>query len=675
VKYRPEIDGLRAIAVIIVVLYHLGFTIFSGGFIGVDIFFVISGFLITTIISNEIDSGKFSIIHFYERRIKRILPALMVILLLSSCASWIFLPPNELINFTESLFSVLFFSSNIFFWHNSDYFTVEANLKPLLHTWSLAVEEQFYLFFPLLIFFIKKHKKNVLLIIFILCIFSLALSQFASIYYKVANFYLAPTRFWELFIGSLCSILISNRSKFFEADIKIGNIYFLNKFSLSIFGILLIIYATIFFDKTTPYPSFYTLVPTIGTALIILFSSDNKIGKLLANKYLVFVGLTSYSAYLIHQPLIVFFQSIISKYFLLFIIFFLAYFSYKFIETPCRKKSFSNKKIKKFAILSTTFFLIYSIYILKFMPFPFEDDLAQMLSKYNVIYATNMDERKFIISRIKYENKKYNTLVLGSSRVKQINKNSQDENLINLGVSGASIEDIIGIGVVAANKFNPNLIYIGVDPWFFNLNSGKVEWKSIESHYIKSLNIISNKDNVAESNNISSNENIQNSNVYKIYRKINQSYFYKVQNLNDSPGIYDKIRRDGSRVYNSNFTNLSQNEIDEYISKQLHYSINDFQFSNTSFQLLVKLIKYLQYKHIKVVLVLSPYHPALYSNVNFNKNVLIDTEKKLSKLASSFQLQLLGSYDPNKCGCTEMDFFDGLHPKSNCMYSILSSTN
>lgn len=209
-NYRPEIDGLRAIAVMSVILYHAGFTAFSGGFVGVDVFFVVSGFLITSILVNDLSRGTFSIARFVERRARRILPALFLVIGACLVPAWILLVPHEFESFSRSIVAVVFFVSNIVFWRESDCFDTASAEKPLLHTWSLAVEEQYYLLFPLFMLLVwRLDRRANTLILVVLALFSLALSEWSSIRMASANFFLLPTRAWQLLIGSICAMLVS----------------------------------------------------------------------------------------------------------------------------------------------------------------------------------------------------------------------------------------------------------------------------------------------------------------------------------------------------------------------------------------------------------------------------------------------------------------------------------
>lgn len=296
-KYRPEIDGLRAVAVIPVILYHAGYGAFRGGFVGVDVFFVISGYLITTILIDDLKGQEFSILSFYERRVRRILPALFTVVLVSVLAAWFICVPHDMNDFLSSLIGVTTFSSNIFFWRTSGYFANATEFKPLIHTWSLAVEEQFYLFFPIILFLIwRTSNRSVPILIGIIAVSSLLLAQWCSARYPEAAFYLLPTRAWELMIGALVAVL---------ADRFVGSRW-VEELGGAV-GLALICGSVFVFSSRTPFPSVFTLAPTLGAAAVIAFSSRSTFaGRLLSARALVFLGLISYSAYLWHQPILAF---------------------------------------------------------------------------------------------------------------------------------------------------------------------------------------------------------------------------------------------------------------------------------------------------------------------------------------------------------------------------------
>jgi peptidoglycan/LPS O-acetylase OafA/YrhL len=283
-KYRREVDGLRALAVLPVIFFHAGFEIFCGGFIGVDIFFVISGYLITTIILDEKEANKFSIVNFYERRARRILPALFLVMAICLPFAWVWLMPSDLKEFAQSLTAVTVFSSNILFWKTSGYFESAAELKPLLHTWSLAVEEQYYLIFPLFIIATWRYgMKWMVTALSVVALISISLAQWGATHMPLATFFMLPTRFWELLIGSFIAFYFASK-QFSPHSLKLSNV-------ASLVGLLTILYAMFKFDKFTPFPSLYALIPALGSALIVVFATPQTIiGKLLGYKFFVGVG-------------------------------------------------------------------------------------------------------------------------------------------------------------------------------------------------------------------------------------------------------------------------------------------------------------------------------------------------------------------------------------------------
>jgi peptidoglycan/LPS O-acetylase OafA/YrhL len=299
-EYRGELDGLRAVAVIPVILFHAGIQAFAGGYVGVDVFFVISGYLITSIILQDIERDRFSIATFYERRARRILPALTVVALVSVVPAWVLMDPEQLREFGQSLGAVGLFGSNIFFWSQSGYFARAVDEKPLLHTWSLAVEEQFYLLFPLGVFALWRwgRRRRGLTVAFILVgAASFALSEVASRVAAGANFYWAPTRAWELMIGAMFATSGASYREWLRPSLLMDNL-------LAGAGGVLILAAVFWFDSTTRFPSAWALLPVVGTALILAHGrGETWIGRALSTRFLVGVGLISYSAYLCHQPL------------------------------------------------------------------------------------------------------------------------------------------------------------------------------------------------------------------------------------------------------------------------------------------------------------------------------------------------------------------------------------
>jgi peptidoglycan/LPS O-acetylase OafA/YrhL len=339
-KYRAEIDGLRAMAVVPVILFHAGFDFFDGGFIGVDIFFVISGYLITTILLYDLMNNQFSLVKFYERRARRILPALFFVITMCLPFAWIWMLPSEMKDFAQSVVATSLFSSNILFMQESGYFADIAEVKPLLHTWSLAVEEQYYLFFPIVLFFAWPFgEKRVFWVICLVAALSLLLAEWSLRNQHLINFYSIQTRAWELLAGSIAAFLVQKNG------LKESN-------SLSILGLSLIIFSIIIFDETTPFPSLYTLFPVIGVMLVILFGAEKTLtAKILSNRIFVGFGLISYSLYLWHQPIFAFAKIRLIEHPSSGFIFtlcvastILAYLTWRFIEQPFRNPLYINRK-------------------------------------------------------------------------------------------------------------------------------------------------------------------------------------------------------------------------------------------------------------------------------------------------------------------------------------------
>jgi peptidoglycan/LPS O-acetylase OafA/YrhL len=339
-KYRPEIDGLRAVAVLPVMVFHAGQPVLTGGYVGVDVFFVISGYLITTILLDDIEGGRFSIARFYERRVRRILPALFVVIAACVPFAWAWMLPDAFESFGQSVVATVLFSNNVLLWLTSGYFAQAAETKPLLHTWSLAVEEQFYILFPLLLAVLVRPGRIAL------AIAVLGVASFALMLWSVetglpgadARFYLLPTRAWELLVGSAAALLL-------RADLPVPTRPV--RSVLAGTGLAMIAAAMVMFDQGTDFPSLWTLLPVAGTVLVVLFAGrDEPVGCLLGHRVPVAVGLVSYSAYLWHQPVFVFYKlrtmeeiTVPAALGLIVLALALAALTWRFVEQPFRRGS------------------------------------------------------------------------------------------------------------------------------------------------------------------------------------------------------------------------------------------------------------------------------------------------------------------------------------------------
>jgi peptidoglycan/LPS O-acetylase OafA/YrhL len=349
--YRPDIDCLRAIAVLSVLFFHLDFTPFTGGFVGVDIFFVISGYLITRLIYVEISETKeFRYSDFYIRRVRRLFPALFFTLVLCFLFAFILFSPTHFQRFSGALFHVLLSVSNFYFWQESGYFDVNSIFKPLLHTWSLSVEEQFYLVWPLLLaLLLKKGSRPFTFVVFLtLGVLSLLLAWHLESNISL-TFFLTPFRIYEFCIGAF--VVWADKHKPKKNYIKE---------IMLMLGLGLVVYGIIAFDRNTYFPSYRALIPCVGTGMIIYAGTADHIGRLLKSRTLVFIGLRSYSLYLIHWPIVVFYSyfkaeplSLFEKWIIVAISLAFASVMYSHIELPYRYKLSKSRHVSKKSVAFT----------------------------------------------------------------------------------------------------------------------------------------------------------------------------------------------------------------------------------------------------------------------------------------------------------------------------------
>ena len=668
IKYRPEIDGLRALAVLPVILFHAGFELFSGGFVGVDIFFVISGYLITTILIEDIEQNRFSLINFYERRARRLLPALFFVMLVCIPLAWVLLHDESLNKFGSGLIGISLFISNIVFWQTQGYFSELAELNPLLHTWSLAVEEQYYILFPIFLFLAWRAGKNIMFwVIVLFAIISLALSEWGWRNQAVANFYLAPTRAWELFAGSIAAFIVLKRG------VQSNNFF-------SLTGVALIILSIFAYDKTTPFPSLYALVPVVGVVLLILYADKSTFAaRLLSMKVFVGLGLISYSAYLWHQPLFAFFRihvktvdiALSESITLIIITFVIALLSWKIVELPFRNRQFLTTKTTLLLSVVSLLLLCGAGYFSKLATKGHEHRLAAILAENEFVYFGNMNDRKFVEGRLKGNLNKVDHIFVGSSRIMQINSTIMGEKILNLSVGGASIEDDVAFLLEAVAKLGPKAVYIGVDPWLLNKDGGK-EYKSIKPLYDYWMNVIQ-KPGTSLSSAFFSNPN--HATKTHILEKLIKSFRSEKTIVPKSKEVEVMAKKayDGSHIYGQAIVNLSKNTVwDSDIL--LNYAMKNFVYDDIAKNTLVNMVEYLKTKGVKVTFVLSPYHPFLYSRIKNEKPIFLDIEREFKKLATDHNISVLGSYDPSNVGCTDSEFYDGMHPKSECLKKFIYLT-
>ncbi len=397
-KYRPDIDGLRAIAVLSVVIYHAFPKFITGGFIGVDIFFVISGFLISTIIMSSLERNSFSFIEFYSRRIKRIFPALLLVLIASFVFGWFVLLADEYKQLGKHIAGGAGFISNFLFWNESGYFDNAAETKPLLHLWSLGIEEQFYIVWPLLLWLAWKKRFNLLTITIVVAVISFALNIIKVHGDAIAAFYSPQTRFWELLVGSILAHMTLHRRSIFpkfkhKLDMWLGQIIYAqapetNGKALhnvqSLVGAVLILTGLLVITKERHFPGWWTILPTVGALLIISAGVHSWFNRVvLSNRVLVWFGLISFPLYLWHWPLLSFVRIIESEtpsrqmqIIAVLISIALAWLTYKFIEKPIRfSKHNKTKTVTLLALMFVVAFTGYETYKQNGLPLRIEAQL------------------------------------------------------------------------------------------------------------------------------------------------------------------------------------------------------------------------------------------------------------------------------------------------------------
>lgn len=370
-KYRADIDGLRGIAVLLVLLFHSGLSFIPGGFIGVDVFFVISGYLITSIILVDAKNDQFSYLHFYERRARRILPALYVMAMFVLIVTLFIQVPSDLLKTVKTLLFAVLFSSNVFFWRTTDYFSGASDFEFFLHTWSLGVEEQFYFLFPLVILLLVKRGTWLLRLTLLALLVSFVLSVYTSYHHEWASYYLLPSRAWQMMMGALLAIMSVNVS----LSRRMAN-------SLGVLAILLIVVPAIYYTKQTRFPGVAALAPTFGAALVIFvggIATTHWVGRFLSSRVMTFVGVISYSLYLWHWPIFAFLRNYQADVRLdlslslmgIVASIVMAYLSWRYVEAPFRNKArFSRGAIFRIAAVSSASVLAVCVAIIVFQGVP-----------------------------------------------------------------------------------------------------------------------------------------------------------------------------------------------------------------------------------------------------------------------------------------------------------------
>ena len=679
IQYRPEIDGLRAVAVLSVILFHSGIGVAAGGYVGVDVFFVISGYLIASIILAEISAGRFSLLRFYERRARRILPALLLVTIVATIPAWVVLLPVALHRFGDSVIGVATFTSNFVFWRQQGYFEESSEWSPLIHTWSLGVEEQFYIVFPFLLLLMSRLRRELMFAGLLLCVLgSLALSIWAVDYQsqqKVtsAAFFLLPFRAWELGIGALIAIHQQGQAKF-VASRKIGDF-------LAAGGLGLIVYATLTLDSDSSFPGLSAAVPAIGSALVIVGAgSGTRTARCLSAKPVVFIGLISYSLYLWHQVLMAYWRNVTGRtdfngatiIGLLGASLALSYLSFRFVEKPFRNKNFLKGRTILGLGAAGLLFVAGVGKVTKQAVKHKEELLAFELSKGGYVYFQNMDERKFMRARLQYDLPDAEAVVMGSSRIMQVGSEELGKSVLNLGVSGASVEDYVSFVPEAIKKVGAHEVYLGADPWLFNENARQERWRSVEGMYRYWSRFMEGCGSILDARSYMDSEGAGERNqiwTTRLYRMVNRRQYWTDNARREEVA---KKRFDGFHVYDRRYATKSEAAIEKGFRSILDYSMRNYAMDGASRREYVRLIDCLKRSGMRVVLVLSPYHPRLFEIMREERPEFLRAEMEFRTIAERMGVKIVGSYNGASVGCGAREFYDGMHPRESCMRKVMN---
>ena len=497
-RYRPDVDGLRAVAVLAVLFYHLGFRSFRNGLVGVDVFYVISGYLITSLLVKDLEAGRFSIISFYERRMRRIFPALFTVLLACTLGASILLDPPELAKFGKELLATTFFASNFYFWHTAQplgYFDTGVISVPLLHTWSLSVEEQFYLFFPITLYLLFRFaKKRISAWLLLLIVASFALNLWATQHKPVVAFYWIMPRAWELLGGALLAMK--------AVPLLRGGLL---REIVALIGLAMILVAASLPLKGVPFPGTFVLLPCLGTWMVIYAgeSGSSFVAKILSLRPVVFVGVISYSLYLWHWPLIVFSEHLPFRLsgngliaFVLLSSLAAAFVSFEYIERPFRGSTspFIRRQIFVFGIAasvaSTAFGLV--AYFSHGLPERYTPQtrllIAANLDRVNDFDSScgNFKTEVHSINDIKFCNHgqqlPHKIMFWGDSHVEQLHPVIEDL-YNNSGLQGRGAVLAIGVGCLPDKNLNNALDGFHCDS-FSRFGETRAQWQDVDLVYI-----------------------------------------------------------------------------------------------------------------------------------------------------------------------------------------------
>lgn len=668
---RPEIDGLRGVAVISVFAYHLDLQFARGGFVGVDIFFVLSGFVITRMIVDQVSNGDFKYFSFLIARAKRLAPNLFAMLIATSLVGFFVFDTGQLAKLGQDALAAGLYISNIVFMFETPYFFVDGASNPLLHTWSLGVEEQFYLLYPILIALLVKRSIGLVFVGSVITVASfllwLTLFGIEGQIYENIQFFSLPARAWQLGLGAMVFFLSADK---YILKTKVTSS--IASITLS-FGLI--------FSITHPEltQSIRTLVAVFSVALLLLATKgkeDSPVVRSLSSSFLVGAGLLSYSLYLWHFPVISLVKNVsgsasldtaqlwISV--LLTLVF--SILALKFVENPIR-----NAPLKPRKFLTSIGGGILSLVLLSVAfqqpanAFPPEYQAAIALETNEFIFSQALDERLFQRARLEHGGgvRDYSVLVIGNSRAMQLN--SENGESLNLSVSSASIEDLYTLSILGATKTKAAEVLLVIDAVHVLSVDQNDRWRVYEEDYEIAKSAV-DQNTPLELVDFPKSGKLSDVNLISgMYAEMN--LFSEIVKPDGSePELRDKKRKNGTHIYNERRVANPKNKPVEARAAFERGGIGESTISSSKLLEIESLIRFLQGQGIGVKLLLVPYHPEYYQQaIRRDERPIVTAEGYLKERAKLLGVTISGGYDPDLMGCSEKDFIDALHPFDSCL--------
>ena len=678
-SYEAHIDGLRALAVLSVVAFHIWPDVFPLGWIGVDVFFVVSGYLITQVLIRDITSNNFNIFDFMGRRLRRLYPQLLAMLLASSALALIVFNSQELREFAVRQLSAMGYLSNVIFSLEGSYFAETKYLNPLLHTWSLGVEEQFYIAAPLLLILLWRAKAWKILPGFLvvgatLSIVVWAVLQTGSVFPTFgANiaFYWLPARAWELIIGGLLAW-----------SIHIGTTKVQKYLAIQLVSVLFTISLLSSVYSSSLWPSVTNISAVFATALLIQFGGNRKL-RFLEVGWLREIGLLSYAIYIWHWPIICFVTILLGPIddnlglaaVAILCTAMASLLSFKFVEIKFRYAKRPGSRVKQKRLGSLTTLVLFSLLFLSAPTLQSaESQAARVLSEVETIYFSGLNERVFVKHRLdgvrSYD--EWEALAIGSSRMMQVDSSLTGRRTLNISVYGANVEDLVYLALRGQSATGVNEIYLSLDPWMLNENYRDKRWNIFFELGSQQIEAVLASDGSAQALRSIDKESETNLPAL-VFDAINQSERFLVAS-NKQPDFRDKLTRDGRLILNTSTQRISL-ATDQLAKGWTHGSLDDFELSETKIGYLNRLLAELDKRQVSVYLVLLPYHPAVLNGVSQMeaRAAISKIEEIVTQLATSNNVRLLGSFDPELVGCSNEEFLDSIHPLQGCSARVLQT--